>query len=81
MSRKRLFIKIAHNGPPSAFRVVSAILMNIFRVAEEKTLEDAKAIPVSIFMKRIRGLPFPRYSLPAQDKDECEDSADEGNDA
>jgi hypothetical protein len=54
--------------------------MNIYRVPEGKTLQDAKAIPISVFMKRIRGVPFPRFSLPSEEeKDEGDESADEGN--
>jgi hypothetical protein len=57
-----------------------AALMNIYRVPEGKTLQDAKSIPVSIFMKRIRSVPFPRFSLPSEEeKEEGDESADEGN--
>jgi hypothetical protein len=45
-------------------------MMQIFRVAEGKSLEDIKPIPVSVFMKRIRGISFPRYSLPVEETDE-----------
>ena len=40
-------------------------MMRAFRVDEGKNVEDAKAIPVSVFMKRVRSVPFPRLSLPA----------------
>ena len=61
-------------------RQLTAALINIYRVPEGKTLQDAKAIPISIFMKRIRGVPFPRFSLPSEEeKDEGDESADEGN--
>jgi hypothetical protein len=63
-----------------SFRPVEAVLTNIFRVAEGKRLDDAKSIPVSIFMKRIRGVPFPRFSLPVDEKVEGGESADEEDD-
>jgi hypothetical protein len=57
-------------------------MMHAFKVDDGKRLEDAKAIPVSVFMKRIRSVPFPRLSRPASSlpedrKDEGDDSAGE----
>ena len=56
-----------------------------FRVDEGKNVEDVKAIPVSVFMKRVRSVPFPRLSLPASSApedgaEEEDDSAGEEND-
>ena len=55
-------------------------MMLIFRVPEGKQLEEAKTVPVSIFMKRLRGVPFPRYSLPREEEEEKDQksSDDEG---
>ena len=57
-------------------------MMLIFRVPEGKQLEEAKTVPVSIFMKRLRGVPFPRYSLPREEEEEKgqKSSDDEGED-
>jgi hypothetical protein len=54
-----------------------ASMMLVFRVPEGKQLEEAKSIPVSIFMKRLRSEPFPRYSLPKKDADESRKSSDD----
>ncbi len=55
-------------------------MMLIFRVPEGKQLEEAKSVPVSIFMKRLRAVPFPRYSLPREEEEEKDQksSDDEG---
>ena len=57
-------------------------MMLVFKVPEGKQLEEAKAVPVSIFMKRLRGVPFPRHSLPSEEEDEKgqKSSDDEGED-
>ena len=60
-------------------------MRHAFRVDEGKNLEDAKAIPVSIFMKRVRSVPLPRLSLPAscaveEGGEQGDDSAGEDND-
>ena len=57
-------------------------MMLVFRIPEGKQLEDAKSLPVSIFMKRLRSEPFPRYSLPKQENDDSRKSSDDegGND-
>ena len=52
-------------------------MMLVFRVPEGKQLEEAKSVPVSIFMKRIRSQPFPRYSLPKMEENEGKISSDE----
>ena len=65
-----------------SFRSLKAAMIDVFRVPEGRAIEDSKSIPVSIFMKRIRSVPFPRTSLPESAQQtvvEDDDDADEGD--